>query len=387
MTAGAIAVTKPTPLYNPALHANHMAPAIERVLGALGASVRVRTAVYRALRAIERTRPQPYVWRESVRWPIVRALLGNRVHRVRTRGGLLFDLRLASVIEKHVLLAASPELAYLWEPQSSKLLGRIAATAECVLVAGAYIGDLVLPIARRLPPGGTVHGFEPMAWPYEQFRHHCELNRIDNVRAVAYGLWDRSGVRMSLEGEPALARVVESTGADSALPGVQTISIDDYIAEQRLSGFNLMALDLEGGELRALHGAERQLARQVDAAPEILFEINSAQTDWSNGLAETDLIRYLHGFGYQVWAVRDFNASLSLDGFPIEVVSIETAILAGPPHGFNLFASKRPDRLQELDLRLCHHTSPKLILGRSDPHHQPSDWGDNYAKDHREVLV
>jgi hypothetical protein len=192
---------------------------------------------------------------------------------------------------------------------------------------------------------------------------------------------------MSLEGEPALARVVESSEADSALPGVQTVSIDDYVAEQRLPGFNLMALDLEGGELRALHGAERQLARPADTAPEILFEINSAQTDWSNGLADTDLIRYLRGFGYEVWAVRDFNASLSLDGFPIEVVSIDTAILAGPPHGFNLFASKRPDRLRELDLRLCHDTSPKLILGRNDPHHQPIDWGDSYAKDHREVLV
>jgi FkbM family methyltransferase len=333
------------------------------------------------LRTFERTRPYPYTWRESVRWPIARALVGNSSFRVQTRAGLVFDLNLVSVIEKHVLLAADKHPAYLWEPQTSKLLGRVATSAHQVLVAGAYIGDLILPIARAMPAGGSAHGFEPFAWSYDQFVYHCKLNRADNVRTWPYGLWNTSGERLNMQGEPALGRLVT---ADAG--GIETISIDDYVAQQNLPGVDMMALDLEGGEINALQGATHLLKRSAETAPEIIFEINSAQTDWSNGLAQTDVIRLLHEFDYKVYAVRDFNATLSLDGFPVEVVSIDTTWLGGPPHGFNLFATKRPDRLAELGLHLLHNTSPKLILGRTDAKHQPAGFSARNA-DRRGYLL
>src|SRR5207247_2702649 len=101
----------------------------------------------------------------------------------------------------NVLLAPVKHPDELWEPQTTKLGVRIASQGRYVLLAGAYIGDQALPVARALEPrGGKVFGFEPMDGAFEQLLHNCQLNGIGNVQAERLGLWDVSGVTWGLGG-------------------------------------------------------------------------------------------------------------------------------------------------------------------------------------------
>lgn len=344
---------------------------------ALGAVPAARTYIFDALREAQVRHRSPYRWRERVRWPIVQALLsGDRTHRFRLANGLVFEVAAASGVEKAFLLSPERHPGHFWEPQTTRLLSRIAERGRQVLVGGAYIGDQVLFIARALVPNaGTVHAFEPMAITYQRLRRNCALNGASNVRTHQLGLWERSGARLRLDGLPALAT---SKAVDDGAPGsagaIETVSIDDYVSTNAIEHLDLVMLDMEGGELAALRGAERELGRDPSCAPDIIFETHSTYADWSRGLAQTEAVRYLTGLGYSVYALRDYQNNVpTMEQLSIEVVDLESAITAGPPHGFNLFATKKPDRLAELELRLVHGVSPKLLLDRYDPKHRPLD--------------
>jgi hypothetical protein len=79
----------------------------------------------------------------------------------------------------------------------------------------------------------------------------------------------------------------------------------------------------------------------------------------------------LTGRGYRVYALRDYQAHVDMAGKALEMVTLESAYLEGPPHGFNMFATKRLDRLRELGVTLRERVSPKLLRHRLSALHQP----------------
>jgi len=125
-------------------------------------------------------------------------------------------------------------------------------------------------------------------------------------------------------------------------------------------------LDTEGGETKALYGAAKTLEA---SSPHVVFEIHRQFVDWSDGLENTDVVRFLTSRGYSAYAIRDFHDNYPMTGRPIEVIPMDKVYLEGPPHGFNMLASKH-DVIQRLGLRVVESVSPKLLLDK-DPalHH------------------
>ena len=76
----------------------------------------------------------------------------------------------------------------------------------------------------------------------------------------------------------------------------------------------LIAVDVEGGELAALKGAQHRLSQPPGRSPQLVFEVHRAYVDWSDGLANTEIVRYLESFGYTVFAIRDFQSNYDLRG-------------------------------------------------------------------------
>lgn len=151
----------------------------------------------------------------------------------------------------------------------------------------------------------------------------------------------------------------------------QAVSIDDFCAAQSIDALDIIMLDIEGGEIEALKGAQRFLAASAETAPEIIFEIHRSYVDWTDGLASTPICSLLLAHGYVLYGIRDYQGNVAMNGAPIEVVPIETCYVDGPPHGFNIFASKRPDCIDRLGLQVCEKVSPKLLAHRDPALHQP----------------
>jgi FkbM family methyltransferase len=342
---------------------------LAHALSTLGQDERVRGLIFDALREAELQAEDPAAFREQVRWPVILALLADvDGHRVVLENGVAFDVRPDSRIEKALLLSAVAHPDHVWEPQTTKLLTTLAVAATNVIVGGAYIGDQVVLIAHAMR-SGKVHAFEPMQHAFERLLHHVRINDLDNVVAQRAGLWSSTNPTQQLDGHLALASSVAiEAGQNASSETAESISIDDYVRSQELSRVELIMLDTEGGEENALLGAQQTIARDY---PNIVFEVHRNFVDWTNGLEKTSVVRFLTSQGYDVFAIRDFHNNYSMHAHPIEIVPVATVYLEGPPHGFNLLATRDDTLVKRLDLRIVENVSPKLLLEKDPALHFP----------------
>jgi len=341
---------------------------LAKAIALAGQDEQLRATIFEALRAAELRAKDPAAFREQVRWPLILWLLHDvQSHRVELENGVVFDVTPDSRIEKALLLSSVAHPDHVWEPQTTKLLIALAEGATNVIVGGAYIGDHAVLLAKA--SGATIHAFEPMRHAFERLLHHLEINDVRNAVAHQLALWNRSDLKLQLEGHLALASAVvpnenQSTNAEL----IESLSIDDYVSSQSLASVELIMLDMEGGEEHALLGASETIARN---SPNIVFEIHRDFVDWTAGLEQTSVVRCLTSRGYDIYSIRDFHNNYPMAGFPIEIIPITQVYLEGPPHGFNVLATRDRDLVSQLGLRIVENVSPKLLLEKDPALHFP----------------
>ncbi len=164
-----------------------------------------------------------------------------------------------------------------------------------VLDVGAHHGLYTLLASKRVGKTGTVTAFEPSPRERKALLLNLKLNRTKNVRVEAIALGS-SNTQSQLY-------VVDhqETGCNSLRPPVTsgTMSttqvevrrLDDWAMEHHMEHADFIKLDVEGGELEFLKGAERFLAGSK--RPVILAEVQDIRTQpW--GYRAKDIINHLH---------------------------------------------------------------------------------------------
>lgn len=350
-------------------------PGAASALRALGKTDAGRRLVIEFCRNAEQVVARESNPRETIVGPIMDAVFeGATWLRKTLANGLVFEFHYRSKIARDLLLGEEhPD--HIFEPQTTRLLLHLAANAQAVLIGGAYGGDHALLAAKAMEArGGTCHAFEPNPEQFALLEHNARLNRIANIAANQLGLWDAEGSTLRLVGDDACASPVETTAPAAGEVTFTTTTIDAYGASRGLERLDVVMLDIEGGEYRALRGAGRYLAQPAGAAPAVIFEVHRAYVDWSAGLLSTPAVRLLNGHGYRVFAIRDFQSNQDMRGCKIELVTPETAYLEGPPHGFNMLAVKDESVVRSELFRTCEGVSPKLLRHRNPALHYPSEW-------------
>ncbi len=267
-------------------------------------------------------------------------------------------------------LMSTPEIPeFAWEPQTTKLLLYLAQNAKNVVIGGAYFGDQAMPIAKQIEiNSGVVHAFDLNEVQLSILKENLELNNLKNVNVVLKGLWNDSKTFLNLSETDDLAFATPSS--DSKLSN--TITIDEYVKENNLEGIDLIMLDIEGSELNVLIGAENQLKKE-SGYPNIVFEIHNAYVDWSDGLDNTPIVKYLKTFGYKLFSIRDFQGNYDMKGKVIELILPADTVTDGPSHGFNMLAIKDEGLIDNNLFKICKNVSPKYILHKSPALHHHTE--------------
>jgi FkbM family methyltransferase len=333
-----------------------------------------RTEFIRQMQAFEKRIATPGVdIREEMTGPLLDALhRGDQVVRKTLADGTQLDFLYRSKIARDFVMSEPESPDHAWEPQTSRLLVNLAKRAKQVVIGGAYFGDHAILIARQVAHNnGIVHAFEPNPDQRKMLMHNAELNALTNIVGRSEGLWDASSITLKLVGIDALAH--SEVARDGGNDVFQTITIQDYLQMTGVAQLDLIMLDIEGGELRALQGAATYLERPPGQAPDIVFEVHRHYVDWSQGLENTEIIKFLTGFGYRVFAVRDFNSNYDLSHRPIELIPADAVYLEGPPHGFNMVAVKDDSVFSSEQYRICKNVSPKLLRHKDPALHHPVD--------------
>lgn len=191
-----------------------------------------------------------------------------------------------------------------YRDQRAELKALLAALdpADVVVDIGAHKGSYLWSLSRAVPQGRAV-AFEPQPQLADYLLRACRAAGLNNVVVEAAGVSDRSGVlKLAIPGEGA-----HSPGASfeaavrereaCRIIEVPTASLDEYFSDEA-SKIGAIKIDVEGHELRVLHGA----AGVIDAhRPTILCECEER-----------------HAGEDHVAAVVDFMAGRNYRGFFVE---------------------------------------------------------------------
>ncbi len=146
-----------------------------------------------------------------------------------------------------------------------------------VVDVGGHAGQYTKLFAR-LAPEGHVYSFEPAPYALAILRTAVRLNRLANVTVVPEALGAAPGtacLRIPLKHRRTLGFGLSHFGPDgSGRPmleqDVGVTTLDAFAASHRLERLDFLKADIEGWELRMLHGAAATLRR---FRPPILIEL------------------------------------------------------------------------------------------------------------------
>jgi FkbM family methyltransferase len=159
---------------------------------------------------------------------------------------------------------------------------------------GANIGTMSIPAAVA---GARVTAFEMLGSNIAHLERAIIRNHLTNIAVIAGALSDRPGFA-GVGGVSAWGMVT----AD-ALVSVPTVVLDDYVRQQDVGRVDVIKIDIEGSEQKALIGAASLLGRDH---PDIVIEINSA-TCGAFGMSYRDLFRLLLGHGYHLYRILPYS--------------------------------------------------------------------------------
>ncbi|MDE2018753.1 MAG: FkbM family methyltransferase [Patescibacteria group bacterium] len=173
-----------------------------------------------------------------------------------------------------------------------------------LLDVGANQGDWTSEILRRLPEKiSHIYQFEPSPFNVNLLRKRFSN---DPVTVVPLAVSDRAEELTLFFDKPGSGnaavykRRLEHFGTTAEKSVfVKAITIDSLIEERKIYRIDFMKMDIEGHELKAMHGAERALKNGVIRA--LSFEFGGCNIDSRTYFQ--DFWYFLKSFGYQIFRI------------------------------------------------------------------------------------
>jgi FkbM family methyltransferase len=189
-----------------------------------------------------------------------------------------------------------------FEPNEFALLDRVLEPGMVFVDGGANEGAYTVFAAARAGPAGRVIAVEPSRREIERLKRNLRLNDLDHVEFVEAALAECAGpVELTIAerehaGLNTLGAFFYGGIAAVGTERVAATTLDALAAERRLERLDVVKLDLEGAELRALKGARRVLA---ELKPLLLIELSDAALK-NQGGSQAALLELLRAAGYVV---------------------------------------------------------------------------------------
>jgi FkbM family methyltransferase len=177
-----------------------------------------------------------------------------------------------------------------YEYAKQRLFARSVQPGMVVFDLGANVGFYTLIAAVRTGERGRVYAFEPVPRNLAFLRRHLDHNRTHNVEIVEAAVSDVSGVAAFEEFEsPAMGRIDPSGRLQ-----IRTVTLDEMVFDRHVPLPDVIKIDIEGGERRALEGARRILERRH---PLVFLATHGGQV-------HADCCALLTGLGYLLSGVN-----------------------------------------------------------------------------------
>jgi FkbM family methyltransferase len=180
------------------------------------------------------------------------------------------------------------------EPICTRVYLQHLRKGDHVLDVGSNLGYYALLAGRAIGPAGRVLGFEPARDVYPILERNVARSGLSNIQVFPWAISDRSELIEFYGSEvPSWGSLIREKDLLQAKPTtVQAKKLDDLLDD--FPGFRptVLRMDVEGGELMALEGAQRLLR---EYRPRIFVEIHPFAYEWQRA---HQLLMQLQDLGY-----------------------------------------------------------------------------------------
>jgi len=229
------------------------------------------------------------LWRTTV------AKRGTQRLATLKHGGLKMLCDLSELLQRQFYFFGT----YLVEEQILKCWEKEAKRAKVFFDVGANVGIYSL-VALSVQRDATVHAFEPTAQIASRLRQNAALNELHqlHVHQVAVSSSNGHAVLRRLRGSSRDNGGMNFISHDDSHPAAErvvTVSLDSFCEDNRIDHIDLLKIDIQGHEHKALTGAARLL--RTARIGMVFFELNWGPDD-EGWCPATESIRILETAGY-----------------------------------------------------------------------------------------
>jgi FkbM family methyltransferase len=189
-----------------------------------------------------------------------------------------------------VYIGRSLDLYGEFSELEARLLCSLLRPGDVFVEAGANIGSLTVPMARRVGPTGQGVAFEPQRLNHMMLCANLGLNGICHVQTRQAGLAAADGVTTVMIYDPAAVNNYGDIRLGAECENVEQVAVTT-VDGLGLSRCRLIKIDVQGMEPRVLEGAKATIA----ACRPALWVENDDRA------ASPALIRRIRALGYRLW--------------------------------------------------------------------------------------
>lgn len=207
-----------------------------------------------------------------------------------------FDVDIKLKIDRSRTMGASFYWVGFHEFREFIFMHRFLKKDMVALDVGANLGEYTLFMAKRLT-NGKVFSFEPMDKMVKLLEENITLNGFNNVQVCPYGLAERNyQAQMHEVDDPheGLGTFYLGERKSKLATDVDLRTLDSIFDSMKVNRIDFIKMDIEGGELHALHGGRSTLTK---FRPYVLIEINSP-TYKAAGYTVADVGIFFKGLNY-----------------------------------------------------------------------------------------
>lgn len=188
----------------------------------------------------------------------------------------------------------------VWEPYSTEVVTSLLSKGDICVDMGANIGYYTLLFARQVGDEGCVFAFEPDPENFKILESNIMRNGYRNVVIVPMAVSDKTGeTNFYISADKGDGRIYDSSDGRPFLT-VKTTSLDDYFKSFRRS-INLIKMDIQGAELRALYGMRNLVAAN---------HVKLMTEFWPTGIRKSgfegsDYLRELRSLNFEITEINE----------------------------------------------------------------------------------
>lgn len=184
-----------------------------------------------------------------------------------------------------------------YEPHVRAALYSHLSTGGVLVDLGAHFGYFSLMAAKLVGPSGRVISFEPSPIACSLLLRSAQLNGFPNIEVHPFAVAETRGT-LHLEGRGSHASLVDSvawSGNLSAATVTVAVTLDEALRD--VPRVDVIKMDIEGAEFRALQGGRQTIARH---RPVIISEVSPAALQNVSKVSGEKYLRALIDAGYEL---------------------------------------------------------------------------------------